>query len=261
MFLLMPVTVISPANQTYLRDQEVDLTAKKNVSPWRKLGQWFDEHSSRLGWMVCGLLIGLLFGWWAGGFLSCSLSVEGCEVRADSVSAAGTWFGAIGTVAAVLTAVAAFRAEERNKRNEVRRELLHAIRREKRFADEANRVRIECHANHTQGGRIRGFVVSITNGTDQTPIFQLKGHDFAGALDGAHKLDGGKTVATSRAIGHWSAPENAPVNDPEAFERWCERDVAITFRMNGRRWQRTGHADAELVDDWEAEGPDAPSWD
>jgi hypothetical protein len=70
--------------------------------------------------------------------------------------------------------------------------LLSDIDREKTFAHEANRVRINCHGNHKKGDRILGYVVSITNDADQTPIYRLRGRDFTGPLYGAHELGGGR---------------------------------------------------------------------
>jgi hypothetical protein len=230
------------------------------VSARAKLGRWFDKNGARLAFGVTGLLIGLGAGWLVGSFLSCSRSISGCEVRADSIEAAGTWFGAIGTVVAVLTAVAAFRADERRKRDEERLALLSDIEREKAFGHEASRVRINCHGNHKKDDRVVGYVVSITNGADQTPIFRLQGRDFTGPLVGAHELGGGKTTSTTRHAGNWSAPPEVPINDQRAFERWCERGVTIMFKMNGRYWRRTGQDDAELIEAWDAEGPDAPPW-
>lgn len=234
------------------------MTSDTKLSARERFGRWFDENGARLGWVVTGLLIGLVCGWWAGGFLSCSRSTSGCEIRADSVGAAGTWFGAIGTVAAVLTAVAAFRSDERRKREEAHLALLSDIEREKTFAHEANRVRIKCYGNHKQGARVLGYVVSITNASDQTSVFRLQGHDFTGPLQGVHELGGGQSVSTTRHVGHWSAPSEVSIDDQRAFEQWCERGVTITFKMNGRYWRRTGHEDAELIEPWEAEGPDAP---
>ena len=203
---------------------------------------------------------GRLVGWWVGSFVSCSRATNGCEVRATSIGAAGTWFGAIGTVAAVLTAVAAFRAGERHKREEDRLALLSDIERENSFAYEASRVSINCHGNHKQGARILGYVVSITNGADQTPIYRLQGRDFTGPLKGAHELGVGQSASTTRHAGSWSAPPEVPVDNQGAFEEWCARNVTIMFKMNGRYWRRTGHRDAELIDSWDAEGPESPPW-
>lgn len=234
------------------------MSSDTRVSARERLGRWFDKNGAHLGWVVTGLLLGLASGWWAGSYLSCSRSTTGCEMRADSIGAAGTWFGAIGTIAAVLTAVAAFRADERRKRQEQQLALLSDIEREKAFAHEANRVQIKCDGNHKQGDRVLGYVVSIINGSDQTPIFRLEGSDFTGKLIGAHELGGGKSVTTTRHAGNWSAPTEVSVDDQKAFEQWCERGVTITFKMNGRYWRRTGHEDAESLDDSEAEGPDVP---
>lgn len=237
----------------------MSVSSDTRVSAREKVGRWFDRNGTRLGWLVTGLLVGLLLGWWAGGYLSCSQSTSGCEVRATSIGAAGTWFGAIGTVAAVLTAVAAFRSDERAKREEARLALLSDEAREKTFADEANCVQIKCQANHTQGGRPLGYIVMVTNASDQTSIFRFQGSDFTGPLTSVHELGAGRVVRTERRAGRWSLPAGVKVDDLRAFEQWCERSVTIMFKMNGRYWRKKGHADAELIEPWDADGLDAQS--
>ena len=119
-------------------------------------------------------------------------------------------------------------------------------------------MRIKCRGDHKQGARVLGYVVSITNASDQTSVFRLQGHDFTGTFQGLHDLGGGQSVSTTRHVGHWSAPSEVSIDDQRAFEQWRERGVTITFKTNGRYWRRTGHEDAELIEPWEAEGPDAP---
>ncbi len=256
-----PFAVHHPMSLRSMRYTEgVKVSSDTKVSARERLGRWFDKNRTGLAFGVTGLLIGLGAGWWVGGFLSCSRATNGCEVRATSIGAAGTWFGAIGTVAAVLTAVAAFRAGERHKREEERLALLSDIEREISFAHEASRVSINCPVDHKQGARILGYVVSITNGADQTPIYRLQGRDFTGPLKGAHELGGGQSASTTRHAGSWSAPPEVPVDNQGAFEQWCVSNVTIMFKMNGRYWRRTGHRDAELIDSWDAEGPESPPW-
>lgn len=234
--------------------------SQRILSKLERFARRFDKYGPRIGWAAGGLLVGLGAGWWAGGFLSCSRSVNGCELRADSIEAAGTWFGAIGTVLAVLAAVHAFRVEERRKRDDQESALLSAREREKKFLEEAKRVRIACRVRHQQGGKVRGYDILVTNAADRASVFRLQGSDFAGQLNGAHELGGGKTVKTSRQNGRWQAPSKAPIADKASFERWCEERVTIMFSMNDRDWRRTGHGEPELIDRWEAEGPDSPDW-
>lgn len=213
-----------------------------------ELGRWFDRNRSRLGYGSVGLLVGLLLGWWAGSYLACSRTDAGCEVRADSISAAGTWFGAIGTVAAVLAAVAALRSEERIRRQDARRAAASASAIERRYQQEAELVTVTCDANHSQGDRILGYAVSVRNGTDRAEVFELRGKDPDGSFNSEHTLLPGRSSSTQHRVGQWTQPAHAATLSKREFEYWCEERTSITFRMNDRLWRRDGLREVELIE-------------
>lgn len=218
----------------------------KIVAARSRLGGWFDGNASRLGYATAGLLLGLIGGWWAGSYLACSETTAGCEVRPDSIGAAGTWFGAIGTIAAVLTAVAAFRSDERTKREASRRAQLTHEAREQLERDEASMVRVSVEGYHTQAGRVLSYRVTVVNGADTTPIFRLRGHDFTGALKGEHEVAPGKSSSTDRRMGTWQAPPES--RSREEFESWCLKGVSVSFKMNDRFWRREGTGEVEPLE-------------
>lgn len=217
-----------------------------------KFGAWFDLWAPRLGWAAVGALIVGPIAWWGGAWVGCSRSKAGCEYRADSVEALGTWFGAVGTVAAVLAAVYAFRSEERARKQSERKESLKQRAVERRYAREAQGVTISTGGTTTAGAIVLDYEIIVTNGADQTTLYGLRGHDPTGSLRSEHSLGPAGTSRTrrNRRDGRGSEPD-LPLPDMMA---WVVERTTIKFRMNERYWSRTGNARTELIDRFEYDG-------
>lgn len=235
------------------------MRSNKKKSVLAKLPRCFKRHRARLGWAAVGLLVGGPLGWLVGSYLSCSRAVSGCELRADSIEAAGTWFGAIGTILAVLVAAQAYQAEQDKRRTDQRQAERSAREHESSVKEEADRVRISCDVEKVRCGQVRGYVVSVTNDADHTSLTRLQGRDFAGPLVSKRAMWVGQIVTTKRGSGDWEATLDTPT-DKSAFEKWCVQQVEIMFMMHGRYWRRVGYDDVELIERWDAEGSDSPDW-
>lgn len=227
-------------------------TVNPEPSRREKVGAWLDTWSPRLGWLVVGVLIAGPVAWWAGAWVGCSRAQHGCEYRADSVEALGTWFGAIGTVAAVLAAVHAFRSEERSRNAQSEKDTLRHRAVERRFAKEASAVTISVSATHTMGTNVLGYTISISNGADTTPIYGLRGWDFSGPLQDRHTLQAGRQHSVERRAGSWAPPVPPVLRDN--FASWARPQVTIMFKMNDRLWRRVGNEPVEIIDSWDYDG-------
>lgn len=214
------------------------------------VGAWFDRHSAHLGWAVTGLVIGAVVGWWAGSFTAC-VAGPACEVRVGSIEAAGTWVGGLGTVAAVLAAVAALRLDRETREAEARLASLTARQRELHLTADANRLLIQWQVNHWQGQRLLGAVLSVTNRSDETPIYRVQATSPLGAPLRARLLKPGATEQVDVDLRNRKGPV-PDLADKSAFETEQLAQVLVYFKMNGRYWRKGGlDAQAELIEDEE----------
>lgn len=211
---------------------------------------WLVRHWHQIVWLVGGILIGGTAGWLAGSYTTCARSQAGCEVRWESIEAAGTWVGGLGTIAAVLAAVVAFRSEEQARRDQMDQEISESRERLRIARREAGKVQVDAIVGGTAGHEITEIRVHVTNGTNTTPAFKLTGSaDGLGPLRELHRLDPGEGATTSFRFGHNSGNQriDVPMDEHQQYVADLAARVEIEFEMNGHRWKRVGSGPVELV--------------
>ncbi|TCC08531.1 hypothetical protein [Kribbella soli] len=220
----------------------------------------------KLGWAMVALSIGLTTGWWAGAFTTACGPAD-CHANWDAIEAIGTWVGGIGTVAAVLFAVRAFRSEEAARRDEQATRVVQMQREqdaefEKRLAAARDLDRIHTEANMVFGVvtayvgnrvEIQCIRVSIRNGANETETFKMSGElPGYGQTRLVHSLAGGQSeqlAAFGQPLGTPTdqLPKAVPEADRARFYEELTAALTITFDMNGRSWRRVGRREAELL--------------
>lgn len=197
-------------------------------------------------WAGFGCLVGLALGWWVGSFTACVATERGCEVRVQSIEAAGTWVGGVGTVLAVGAAVLAYRSEERSRREEERQKEIAAQQRASQALENAKRVVVTAQVVSYTGDAITQLAFEIRNGASQTSAFDLNlSHDTYGPFQPEHSLAPGRQVAREVFFGERYQREVPQVPRGQRDE-WLRRQLDQTklqFVMKNVQWCRVGDAE------------------
>lgn len=225
---------------TELYDEiEVDRTSRCWV--------FWDQHHARIGWIVVGLLAGLLLGWWVGGLTSCVSSQEDCEVSVGAVEAAGTWFGAVGGILAVGAGIATLRSAEAQRLEEQRRLLMSEAERQAADLNAASQVKVRCQIGGWLGDNVNELRMHVTNLLSEDKVHKISGEwDGFGSVKAIHTLDPGKTHTTTFMLstprtkpgGQWQLV--LPQDERDAWVVEQRRKMRIQYEINGQWWQRVG---------------------
>lgn len=216
---------------------------------------WFVEHWRGVGLVWAGLVVGGTIGWWAGSFTACASG--GCQVRVDSIGALGTWVGGLGTIAAVLAAVVAFKGEEDARREEIAR--LGRTRREQmdRDEEEANRIVVSAQINSTavysQVRSVTEFTIAVANNARTSTAHDLTAFSSEwGQIARGCRLDSNaRPVSKHVRLGSDRGNQRPePFPEPQDHAAWSKEvveGVTIDFEMNDQRWRRVGNTPVERV--------------
>jgi hypothetical protein len=191
-----------------------------------------------LGWIAIGLVPGLAAGWWAGGFAACA---GDCEVRVQSLEAAGTWVGGIGTILAVLAAVMAYQREEDTRREQNRLIILSREEEQQLAEDEARKVAVTCHVDEYQGDSVNVLKVEVHNQAHETPVYEIR-LEYELFSDHPQLLEKLPPLDRHRFGFRWLTG-GGPKVTPDEHATWTAQQlehVTVRFTMNGRRWKRVG---------------------
>jgi hypothetical protein len=218
---------------------------------------WLVQHWRGVGLTLAGFLAGGVTGWWAGSFTACAST--GCEVRVASIEALGTWLGGLGTIAAVLAAVVAFRSEESARREQIAR--LARTRREQEGRDEedANWVKasvsVFSHRIISDVEQVTSFTLVVTNRALASTAQRVLAHSPKwGTFPSARQLGPDETIQKTISLSPDDRSEHLrPFPKPSSAEYDAWRadvlsSITIEFVMNGQRWRRQGEQPAERLD-------------
>jgi uncharacterized membrane protein len=213
---------------------------------------WLSMHWRVVLGVFAGFLAGACGGWVLGSYTACADA--GCKVRVDAVEAVGTWVGGLGTIAAVLAAVVAFRGEDSARRELQARRLdgQQAARDWERAEAEQVRLSAQIGAIMVVGGIrcVTEFRVTVRNSTNESVAYKVRGGSPKwGALDPQSRLEPASAVTTRISL-LGRRPRGEPLAVPADILDWELQMVAliaITFQMHGRQWKRTGHYPVEPV--------------
>ncbi|MFC5266263.1 hypothetical protein ACFPJ1_29465 [Kribbella qitaiheensis] len=230
----------------------------------RRAAEWIEQFAGRTGWALLILAVGLIIGWWAGSYTACSQAK--CHVRVDAIEAAGTWVGGLGTMAAVLFAINAFQAEQRNRLEEqLRRDreehlavvaaLADAQEEEHRARADAELVIIDARIRVSDASHVMGVAVVVRNHSNATSIYKLSGEIVGyGPIPPEHEVPAGRWSYPADYGSAGTATDQLPTplagegdDARRAFEQNLRARVTITFEMNDRRWRRAGNDPVELI--------------
>lgn len=240
---------------------------------------WLQRYGRGLAWGSVGVLLGIVVGFVAGGYLACAPS-ESCEFKADLAGALGTWIGGLGTIGALVFAVVAFRNEEAARRRdeqarieaEAARQVEAAAAREEaarereaaaearqreleRQTSDARRVRIGAQIGGTTGDTLTEFRAYVRNGTSTVLAHHVTGvSEEFGSLGYEHTLEpGGVLSQRFRGLTISRRPAIQLPADKDARDEWLQEQIElvdITFEMHGKRWTRRGTGPVELADEF-----------
>lgn len=200
---------------------------------------------------VIVLLVGLVIGFWAGGFTSCA--GKGCEVRVDSMEALGTWVGGLGTIAAVIYAAAAFRHDHEKRAEAAHEEAVARKRKDLAELRDAEQVTVRCQIGgstpYPPNVQVTEFRVFVENGANTEPLFKLSGHvPGFGPLSREKRLEAGAQAVTQfRKPRTPNMPFTILSGEERQYERARARQVSISFEMHNRLWRRIGDDPIEEV--------------
>jgi hypothetical protein len=220
--------------------------------------KWFRDLPRNIQTTILVAAVGLaclVVGWWVGGFMACISSTGGCQVRWESVTALGTWFGAIGTILAFVIAAQAFRADQSARdRAEARASETKAERTE-REQREAARVVAAVAWLSSQGVADKGggeqlvrastLRLVLTNGSGEPARnVAVTSEDFPGWRFSKLQVaasDREQAEIRSRGEG-WEVPR-----DQRRVAAKFADGLTIGFDMFGHRWEKRGQGPTERV--------------
>jgi hypothetical protein len=221
---------------------------------------WLAAHWRVVLGVFGGLLAGAVIGWVLGSYSACRDS--GCKVRVDSVEAIGTWVGGLGTIAAVLAAVVAFRSEEAARRAQELRLMLTRVEQEQQDRLQVEQVLPRARVRMTVGDSgeryVLNFDLGVVNNTNTTNAYKVRWESARyGKFRERPKLAPSEHWKERITLGGESPSGPRPRRMPapanlDAWEADMVTDVTIEFEMNGQRWRRIGFQPPELL------GPSLP---
>lgn len=219
--------------------------------------EWFRGLSPRARTTALVVFVGLAalaIGWWVGGYMACVGSAGGCQVRWESVTALGTWFAGLGTIAAFVIAAQAFRADQMARDAAERRANETQADRRRRERADAERISVRITWSSSSGGIVREGHYFFHNDTANTPAYKLEvtarppqfpamktakleaSHQGTGTIQRkTFPVDGAGFAVGSE---EWSA----------ATTSWLSQ-ITFTYSLHEQRWRRTGNGDAELIEE------------
>lgn len=200
---------------------------------------------------VVVLLVGLVVGFWAGGFTGCV--GKGCEFRVDSMEALGTWVGGLGTIAAVMYAAAGLRREHETQVEAAVHVATERRRRDQVERHDAGLVTISCQIGssipYPPNVQVNELRVIVENGANTAPLFKLRG-DLPGfdALHRERRVSAGATATTHFRKPHtMNMPFSIGSGEERRFELSRAAEVSIIFEMHDRVWSRVGDGPVEEI--------------
>ena len=205
-------------------------------------------YSRGKAWAVTGVIaaVCLALGWGLGTWTVCG---DRCKYDAETFGALGTWFGAIGTILAVVFAARSFTAETRARERQEAKEVQAQEKVDRERRNDAEKVQAyvapgSWGAVDSQGNRpLKTFTVGVWNEAHTASALKvdldLEGYS-AVQID---EVPPNGFEKTSGVVSNWERP--AGTEDDEAL---AMTDVAVlTFTMHGIRWTRTGRGPVEGV--------------
>lgn len=184
--------------------------------------------------LLIGALVGLVIGWVLGGWTACS-DGPGCEVRADIVTAVGTWVGGLGTFGTLLYGVVKFRGDSAEQRRAV---ILDSRRSAIRFVPKGA---------DSYGKYYRKVHITVTNQTavDMTDVQIVldRGTDKERVLMHSLQVHSGRDFGTSATVEELGLPDlplEPEITAGAIINEKLEPRVSLLFQVHGESFVRTG---------------------